>query len=66
MRGGKVHTHRFLATASTNALNRGMLVQDVQVLLGHEDIGTTMIYCTGPGITSGRSISDVCQHSLPE
>ncbi len=42
----KVHPHRFRATAATNALNRGMPVQDVQALLGHEDIGTTMIYCT--------------------
>lgn len=42
----KVHPHRYRATAATNALNRGMPVQDVQALLGHEDIGTTMIYCT--------------------
>lgn len=41
-----VHLHRYRATAATNALNRGMPIQDVQALLGHEDIGTTMIYCT--------------------
>lgn len=42
----KVHPHRYRATAATNALNRGMPLQDVQALLGHEDVGTTMIYCT--------------------
>lgn len=42
----KVHPHRYRATAATNALNRGMPLQDVQALLGHEDINTTMIYCT--------------------
>lgn len=42
----KVHPHRYRATAATNALNRGMPLQDVQALLGHEDISTTMIYCT--------------------
>lgn len=41
-----VHPHRYRATAATNALNRGMPIQDVQALLGHEDISTTMIYCT--------------------
>lgn len=42
----KVHPHRYRTTAATNALNRGMPIQDVQALLGHEDINTTMIYCT--------------------
>lgn len=41
-----VHPHRYRATAATNALNRGMPLQDVQELLGHEDINTTMLYCT--------------------
>ena len=38
----QVHPHRYRATAATNALNRGMPIQDVQALLGHEDISTTM------------------------
>lgn len=42
----KVHPHRYRTTAATNALNRGMPIQDVQALLGHEDINTTMIYCS--------------------
>ena len=41
-----VHPHRYRATAATNALNRGMPLQDVQALLGHENVNTTMIYCT--------------------
>lgn len=40
-----VHPHRYRTTAATNAINRGMPVQEVQMLLGHEDIGTTMMYC---------------------
>lgn len=41
-----VHPHRYRHTTLTNALNRGMPVQEVQLLAGHEDINTTMIYCT--------------------
>lgn len=41
-----VHPHRYRHTTLTNALNRGMPVQEVQILAGHEDINTTMIYCT--------------------
>lgn len=41
-----VHPHRFRRTLATNLLNRGMSVQDVAEILGHEDIKTTMIYCS--------------------
>ena len=40
----KVHPHRFRRTAATMALNRGMPVEQVQQMLGHEKIETTMIY----------------------
>ena len=40
------HPHRFRRTAATNALNRGMPVQEVSKLLGHAKLDTTMIYCT--------------------
>lgn len=40
------YPHRFRRTAATNALNRGMPVQEVAQLLGHEKLETTMIYCT--------------------
>lgn len=40
------HPHRFRRTAATNALNRGMPVQEVAKLLGHEKLETTMLYCT--------------------
>lgn len=41
-----VHPHRFRRTMATNALNRGMPIQEVKELLGHEKMDTTMIYCT--------------------
>ena len=42
----KVHPHRYRRTALTNALNRGMPLQDAQFLAGHKSPETTMIYCT--------------------
>ncbi len=41
-----VHPHRYRRTALTNASNRGMPLQDVQMLAGHANPNTTMIYCT--------------------
>lgn len=38
------HPHRFRRTAGTLALNRGMPLEQVQQMLGHEDIATTTIY----------------------
>ena len=40
------YPHRFRRTAATNALNRGMPVQEVAQLLGHVKLETTMLYCT--------------------
>ncbi|WP_047835275.1 tyrosine-type recombinase/integrase, partial [Robinsoniella sp. RHS] len=42
----KVHPHRYRRTAATNALNRGMPLQEVSKMLGHAKTETTMIYCT--------------------
>lgn len=42
--GIHAHPHRFRHTFATNLIKRGAEVQTVQKLLGHEDIGTTMIY----------------------
>lgn len=39
-----VHPHRFRHTAATMALNRGMPIEQVQQMLGHEQIATTLIY----------------------
>lgn len=39
-----VHPHRFRRTAATLALNRGMPIDQVQKMLGHEQIATTLIY----------------------
>ena len=41
----KVHPHRFRRTFATNALKRGMSLQNLQKLMGHEKIETTMGYC---------------------
>ena len=40
----KCHPHRFRTTCASHAIARGMPVEQVQRLLGHEDISTTMIY----------------------
>ena len=40
----KVHPHRYRRTAITNAANRGMPLQDAQVMAGHADANTTMVY----------------------
>ncbi len=39
-----IHPHRFRRTAATAALRRGMPIEQVQLMLGHEQIDTTMIY----------------------
>jgi integrase/recombinase XerD len=38
------HPHRFRRTAATTALNRGMPIEQVQLMLGHENIETTTLY----------------------
>lgn len=40
------HPHRFRRTAATNALNRGMPIDQVSIMLGHSNIQTTTIYAT--------------------
>ena len=42
----KAHPHRFRRTALTNALNRGMPLQEAMILAGHSKPETTMCYCT--------------------
>ena len=39
-----VHAHRFRRTCATIYLNRGMPIDQVQRLLGHESIRTTQLY----------------------
>jgi site-specific recombinase XerD len=39
-----VHPHRFRRTLATNLIDRGMQLQEVAVLLGHEKLDTTMGY----------------------
>lgn len=40
----KVHPHRFRRTCATFALRRGMPIEQVSKMLGHENISTTQIY----------------------
>lgn len=39
-----VHPHKFRRTCATFALRRGMPIEQVSKMLGHEQIGTTQIY----------------------
>lgn len=40
----KCHPHRFRRTFATNLLDKGVPIEQVQVLLGHTKIDTTLIY----------------------
>ena len=40
----KCHPHRFRRTCATFALRRGMPIEQVSKMLGHENVATTMIY----------------------
>lgn len=41
---GRVHPHKFRRTLATHAIDKGMPVEQVQKLLGHAKIDTTMHY----------------------
>ena len=40
----KVHPHKFRRTLATMAIDKGMPIEQVQRLLGHEKIDTTLHY----------------------
>ena len=40
----KVHPHKFRRTMATKAIDKGMPIEQVQVLLGHSKIDTTLEY----------------------
>ena len=40
----RVHPHKFRRTLATSAIDKGMPIEQVQKLLGHEKIETTMHY----------------------
>ena len=40
----KANPHKFRRTCATMALRRGMPIEQVSKMLGHEEIGTTQIY----------------------
>ena len=39
-----VHPHKFRRTLATKAIDKGMPIEQVQVLLGHSKIDTTLCY----------------------
>ena len=41
---GKIHPHKFRRTMATRAIDKGMPIEQVQKLLGHSQIDTTMQY----------------------
>lgn len=47
--GVEAYPHKFRRTIATELINKGMPVQEIQQMLGHESIDTTMIYCTVKG-----------------
>lgn len=40
----KIHPHKFRRTMATRAIDKGMLIEQVQKILGHSQIDTTMQY----------------------
>lgn len=42
--GRRIYPHLIRHTTATDALDRGMPVEEIQQILGHENIATTMIY----------------------
>lgn len=41
-----VHPHRFRRTFATTLAARGMAIQDIQKVMGHSNLNTTMVYVT--------------------
>jgi site-specific recombinase XerD len=42
--GFRVYPHRFRRTMATNAIDKGMSLEQVQQLLGHVNMDTTLVY----------------------
>ena len=42
--GIRIHPHKFRRTTATHLLKKGMPLEEIQIVLGHENIGTTMVY----------------------
>lgn len=42
--GIKAHPHKFRRTCATMLLNKGMPIEQVQIILGHNQLDTTLIY----------------------
>lgn len=51
-----VHPHRFRTTLATNLIKKGMPVEEVKTILGHEKIDTTLLYAL---VDKGKVKSDL-------
>lgn len=51
----KLHPHLLRKTVATQALRRGMPIDQVKVMLGHEDISTTQIYANTDNVQVKQS-----------
>lgn len=56
----KVHPHKFRRTLATVAIDKGMPVEQVQVLLGHQSIDTTMQYA----MVNQSNVKNSCKRYL--
>ena len=59
-----VHPHRFRRTFATNLAVRGMDIQDIQMLLGHTNINTTMEYVYTSTQKTKMSYQKFCNSSV--
>jgi len=66
--GFEFHPHILRHSFATNAINRGMNLAEVQVLLGHENIATTGIYIhiTGSLENSYRKAFELAKKEIKE
>ena len=51
-----VYPHRFRTTLATNLIKKGMPVEEVKTILGHEKIDTTLLYAL---VDKGKVKSDL-------
>ena len=60
----KTHPHKFRRTLATMAIDKGMPIEQVQQLLGHQSIDTTLQYATSDRIHTINSTYTCLNHLL--
>jgi len=58
-----VHPHSFRRTMATNILTKGMPIEEVQEILGHSKLDTTMIYCEINKERIKHHHKNICPHN---